>query len=365
MNLKKVLAATLLTSSLLSAAYIAPIGGLTPSAYAAEETKNLPNIKILATGGTIASTAASNTAVTGYQVTQGVEAIVNAVPSLKNIANITGEQIVNVGSPNMTPEIWLNLARKVNEYLASDDVDGIVITHGTNTIEETAYFLNLTVKSDKPVVLVGAMRPASAMSADGPFNLYNAVSVAGNPKAKGKGVMVVLNDRISAARFVSKTNTTTLDTFKSVEQGYMGQITGNRVQFHYEPIPKHTTKSVFDVSKIDSLPQVDIVYEYPGIGGYFYDAALAAGAKGIVVAGSGDGGMSTKSTEKAKEAGKKAVIVRSSYVGDGTVNNRATDAENNFVAADSLNPHKSRILLMLALTQTNDPKKIQEFFNEY
>ncbi|WP_134702662.1 type II asparaginase [Ammoniphilus sp. YIM 78166] len=365
MNIKKILAATLLTSSLLSGAYIAPVGGLVPAAHA--EQVKLPNVKILATGGTIAGSAASNTATTGYTAgALGIDILINAVPEMKEIANVTGEQIASVGSPNVNNEILLKLGKRVNELLASDEVDGIVITHGTDTLEETAYFLNLVVKSDKPVVVVGAMRPATAISADGPFNLYNAVKLAGDPAAKGKGTMMLLNDRIGAARFTSKTNTTMLDTFKAPEDGYIGAIAGGKNYFYSEVIRKHTTKSVFDISKLSELPQVDILYGYQNDSRLLYDALVAAGSKGIVVAGSGNGSLSGQAREGAIDAAKKGVaVVRSSRVGSGIVTRSATDDTNNFVASDSLNPQKARILLMLALTQTNDPKKIQAFFNEY
>lgn len=367
MNIKKFLAATLLTSSLLGASYIVPVGTtITPLAHATEKV-DLPNVKILATGGTIAGSATSNTATTGYSSGAiGVDTLINAVPEMKEIANVSGEQIVNTGSSNINNEILLKLAKRVNELLASDDVDGIVITHGTDTLEETAYFLNLVVKSDKPVVVVGAMRPATAISADGPFNLYNAVKIASSPEAKGKGVFVALNDRIGSARYTTKTNTTMLETFKSEEQGYLGAIAGSKIYFFNEITRKHTTKSVFDISKIDKLPQVDIVYGYQNDGRYLYDALVAAGSKGIVVAGSGNGSISNAARQGAIDAAKKGVvIVRSSRVGNGIVTRSASDDTNNFVAADSLNPQKARILLMLALTQTNDPKKIQNFFNEY
>ncbi|MFD1953334.1 type II asparaginase [Paenibacillus thailandensis] len=378
MKLKKIALIPLVAGALFSSAVLAPSTGILKPAKAAAATAattattaeaktELPNIKILATGGTIAGSAASNTAVTGYTAgALGVETLINAVPELKGIANVSGEQIVNVGSPDIDNGVLLKLAKRINALLSSDDVDGIVVTHGTDTLEETAYFLNLVVKSDKPVVVVGAMRPATAISADGPFNLYNAVKVAGTPEAKGKGVMVMLNDRIGSARFITKTNTTATDTFKSPEQGYMGEIVGGKVYFYYEPLRKHTTKSEFDVTELDALPQVDILYEYQNNGAYLYDAAVEAGAKGIVVAGSGDGSLSSASEKGAEAAADKGVIIaRSTRTGSGTVSLSGGDAERNFVTTDSLNPQKARILLMLALTKTSDAAKIQQYFNEY
>src|SRR5438093_1870098 len=183
------------------------------------------NVMILATGGTIAGTGASTTATVGYQsATVGVQRLIEAVPELKKVANVKGEQVFQIASENMNNDSWLKLAKRVNELLAQNDVDGIVITHGTDTIEETAYFLNLVVKSKKPVVIVGAMRPSTAISADGPINLYNAVTLAGSPDAVGKGVLVVLNDQINGARDVTKTNTANTDTFRSWELGFLGYM---------------------------------------------------------------------------------------------------------------------------------------------
>ncbi|WP_068620484.1 type II asparaginase [Paenibacillus tuaregi] len=383
MNYKKFFAVSLLTGTLFTTTLLT---GLNPSSAQANEfvttgkivavnststapsaTKALPNIKILATGGTIAGSSASNTDTTGYKAgALGVDTLINAVPEMKSMANVSGEQIANVGSPDITNEILLKLAKRVNELLARNDVDGIVITHGTDTLEETAYFLNLVVKSDKPVVVVGSMRPATAMSADGPFNLYNAVKVAADKQSDGKGVLVMLNDRIGAARYITKTNTTAVDTFKSSEQGYLGAVVGDKVYYYNQPTRKHTTSTPFDISKLDKLPQVDVLYEYENNSRYLYDAAVAAGAKGIVVAGSGDGSLSSASEAGAIDSGKKGVlIVRSTRVGSGTVAPSSEDAKRNFVSSDSLNPQKSRILLMLALTLTNDVNKIQTFFNEY
>ncbi len=330
-------------------------------------TAALPNVKILATGGTIAGSSASNTDVTGYKAgALTIDTLINAVPEMKQLANVSGEQIANVGSPDIDNAVLLKLAKRINELLASDDVDGIVITHGTDTLEETAYFLNLVVKSDKPVVVVGAMRPATAISADGSFNLYNAVKVASSPKARGKGVMIELNDRIGSARYITKTNTTGTDTFKSVEQGYLGVVSGGNVFFYNESTRKHTTESAFDVTNLTSLPQVDILYEYQNNGSYFYDAAVAAGAKGIVVAGSGNGSMSSASSKGAAQAASKGVVVvRSTRTGSGVVTHSDSDDKAGMVSSDSLNPQKARILLMLALTKTNKPSEIQTYFDQY
>lgn len=327
-----------------------------------KQNENLPNIAILATGGTIAGTGSSATETTGYKSGDlAIDALINAVPEMKEMANISGEQIVNVDSTDITNEILLKLGKRINELLASDEIDGIVVTHGTDTLEETAYFLNLVVKSDKPVVLTAAMRPATAISADGPFNLYNAVLLASDKNSRGKGVLVALNDRIASARNITKTNTTATDTFKSVENGYLGTIVGGKPYYYNETTRLNTTRSVFDISKIDSLPQVDIIYGYQNSPTYMYTAAMKYGVEGIVVAAPGDGTLSGKALEGVQEVIKNGVVVvRSSRVGSGTVS-----PKQGFITSDSLNPQKARILLMLALTETKDPAEIQEFYNQY
>jgi L-asparaginase type II len=247
-------------------------------------------------------------------------------------------------------------------------VDGIVITHGTDTIEETAYFLNLVVKSRKPVVVVGAMRPSTAISADGPINLYNAVLTAGSQEAVGKGVLVVMNDQINAAREVTKTNTVTTDTFKSPELGMLGYVVGNQAHFYRASTRKHTVDTEFDISKLDALPAVEIAYTYANVGPTAVNAFAAAGVKGLVHAGVGDGSLPTKVRPALSAARKNGVIiVRSSRVGQGIVarNGEANDDELDFVVSDTLNPQKARILLMLALTKTSSTREIQRMFYTY
>src|SRR3989441_2537770 len=339
------------------------------AAFAAEPGK-LSNVMILATGGTIAGTGASSTATVGYQsATVGVQRLIEAVPELKKVANVKGEQVFQIASENMNNDYWLKLAKRVNELLAQTDVDGIVITHGTDTIEETAYFLNLVVKSRKPVVIVGAMRPSTAISADGPVNLYNAVTLAGSEEAVGKGVLVILNDQINGARDVTKTNTANADTFRSWELGFLGYMQDNRPYFYRVSTRKHTVDAEFDVSKLESLPQVDIVYGYANMNRIAVDAFVAAGAKAIVHAGVGDGSLARPAVEPALiEARKKGVIVvRSSRVGNGILarNGETKDDEMDYVMSESLNPQKARILVMLALTKTANTKEIQRMFYTY
>jgi L-asparaginase len=335
----------------------------------AREPNKLASVVILATGGTIAGSGATTTTTVGYTAaTVGVDALVNSVPELKKVANVRGEQVFQIASENMNNDYWLKLAKRVNALLTEDDVDGIVITHGTDTIEETSYFLDLVVKSRKPVVVVGAMRPSTAISADGPINLYNATLVAGSEDAVGKGVLVVLNDQINAARDVTKSNTSTADTFRSPDLGMLGYVQGNKPYFYHVSNRKNTADTEFDVSNLEALPQVDIIYGYANMNRFALDAFVGAGAKGIVQAGVGDGSIASAVKPGLIEARQKGVvIVRSSRVGSGIVarNGEANDDELDFVVSDTLNPQKARILLMLALTKTNDTKDIQRMFGTY
>jgi L-asparaginase len=335
--------------------------------YAFAQAKK-PNIVILATGGTIAGAAASGTqaAYTSGAVT--IDAMIAAVPGITDMANIKGEQISNVGSQDMSFEIMLKVAKRINELMRKDDVDGIVITHGTDTMEETAFFLNLTVKGDKPVVMVGSMRPSTAVSADGPLNLYNAVGVAADPNAKGRGVLVVMNDWIHAAHSLTKTSTTAIQTFMSPLRGVVGVANYGKNDFYNTPQWKHTTGSEFDITNVTKLPRVDIVFAYADMPADAIDAAVANGAKGIVIAGVGNGNMNKASLEAAARAAKKGVVVvRSSRVATGTVgrNVEVNDDEMGFVASDELNPQKSRILLSLALLKLRPATEIQNLFTTY
>lgn len=368
MKIKRVIASTFILTATFGAAAVMPLDLPFVSAAMAQEAAK-PNIKILATGGTIAGSAKANTEISVYKSGAiSVDNLIKAVPEIQGLANISGEQVTNESSTDLNDQILLQLGKRVNELLASSDVDGIVITHGTSTLEETAYFLNLVVRSDKPVVLVGAMRPATAISADGPLNLYNGVMLAAHNEAKGRGVLVMLDDRIGGAREVSKTNTAMLDTFKSPEHGYLGVIVGGKPYFYNASTRKHTRATEFDISKVDQLPPVDILYGYQNSDkfGYMYEAAAKAGVKGIVIAAPGNGSLSKAHKKFAGDAQKNGLaIVRASRVGNGVVNRIPSDNDNQFIAADSLNPVKARILLALALTKTSDPKVIQSYFDQY
>ncbi len=338
---------------------------LVPCQSGFSQTKK--NIVILATGGTIAGAAPTGTQV-GYTSGQvGIDTMINAVPGIKELANIKGEQISNVGSQDMSFEILLKLANRINE-LTSGDVDGIVITHGTDTMEESAYFLNLTAKTDKPVVLVGSMRPSTAVSADGPLNLYNAVAVAADPQSRDRGVLVVMNDHIHAAHSLTKTSTTDVQTFMSPIRGLVGVVSYGKCDFYNSPSWKHTSGSEFNVSGVTKLPRVDIIYADVDMSPELIDASVSTGAKGIVIAGVGNGNMTQAAVEAAARAVKKGVVVvRSSRVTTGLVgrNVELNDDKLGFIASDELNPQKSRILLTLALMKPRSPSDIQQLFMTY
>ncbi|MEF3326530.1 type II asparaginase [Campylobacter jejuni] len=324
-------------------------------------------IAILGTGGTIAGFIDSTIATTGYAAGAiDIDVLIKAVPQIRDLADISWEQIANIDSSNMCDEIWLRLAKKIAKLFA-EWIDGVVITHGTDTMEETAYFLNLTIKSDKPVVLVGAMRPSTAISADGPKNLYNAVALVVNKEAKNKGVMVAINDKILSARGVVKTHSLNVDAFSSPDFGDLGYIVDGKVFFYNNVAKAHTKNAPFDVSKLTSLPKVDILYSYSNDGsGVAAKALFEHGTKGIVVAGSGAGSIHKNQKDVLKELLKKGLkVVVSSRVVAGCVAVSDSDEKLGFISAEDLNPQKARVLLMLALTKTSDPKKIQEYFLKY
>src|SRR5262249_26583345 len=321
-----------------------------------------------ATGGTSAGAAGSDVqaAYTSGQV--GVEQLLAAVPQARKLAALRGEQISNIGSQDMNDEVWLKLARRVNELAAMPDVDGIGITHGTDTIEETGYFLNLVVKSRKPVVLTAAMRPSTALSADGPLNFFNAVAVAANKDAAGRGVLVVVNDWIHGASSLTKTSTTAVQTFLSPLEGLIGAVAYGEVEFYRLPIGRHTVDSDFSLDGVAALPRVDIVIAYENMDGALIDAAVAAGAKGIVVAGVGNGNLTATAVNTlAKHAKNGVACVRSSRVATGRVgrNVEVDDDKMGLVASMGLNPQKARVLLRLALLKPRTNADLQRLFSEY
>jgi L-asparaginase len=294
--------------------------------------------------------------------------LIQAVPQLKEVADVTGEQVASIGSQDMNDEVWIKLATRVNELLASPDVQGVAITHGTDTLEETSYFLNLVVKSDKPVVMTGSMRPSTAMSADGPLNIYNAVAIAADPNARGRGVLVAIDDDIHSAHDVIKGHTTDVATFRSGEAGLVGAVLFGSVVWYRTPSQVHTKNSELAIAPGKPLPRVDIIYAHANMSPDLIDAAVQKGAKGVVIAGVGDGNMTAPAIDAVKRAvAKGVVVVRSSRVNGGIIrrNIEVNDDQLGTVASMELNPTKARALLQLALLKSSNAKQIQDYFNRY
>ncbi|BDB24356.1 glutaminase-asparaginase [Cupriavidus sp. TA19] len=368
------LAAALLSASLITAAAHAQTATVAPPAAAptapaaAQAEARKANIVIIGTGGTIAGAGASAINTAAYQsAVVPVDKIIASVPEVSKVANVKGEQIFQIGSESFNNERLLKLAKRVSELLKQPDVDGIVITHGTDTIEETSYFLNLTLKSDKPVVVVGSMRPGTALGADGALNLYDAVLVASNPASKGKGTLVVLNDEIHTGRDVTKSNTFKAETFRS-QFGPLGYVVEGRSLFYRLPARPHTLQTEWDIDKIDKLPEVAVVYAYGNVNPASIDAAVKNGAKAIVYAATGNGSVGDYMVEPLKAARAKGVqIVRASRTGSGVVirNAEQPDDKYDWIVTDDQLPQKARILMALALTKTNDPKALQQIFWKY
>lgn len=337
-----------------------------PAEAAAEARK--ANIVIIGTGGTIAGAGEAATNTAAYQsAVVPVDKIIASVPQISKIANVKGEQIFQIGSESFNNERLVKLAKRVSEVLKMPDVDGVVITHGTDTIEETAYFLNLTIKSDKPVVAVGSMRPGTALGADGALNLYDAVLVASNPASKGKGTLVVLNDEIHTGRDVTKTNTFKTETFRS-PFGPLGYVVEGRTLFYRLPARPHTLQTEFDIDKIDKLPEVAVIYAYGNVNPASVDAAVKNGAKAIVYAGTGNGSVGDYMVDSLKAARAKGVqVIRASRTGSGVVvrNGEQPDDKYDWIVTDDQNPQKARILTALALTRTQDPKALQQILWKY
>src|SRR6478609_1609359 len=327
--------------------------------------KKLPKVIILATGGTIAGAGESSTKAAYTAGKVPIEDLLNAVPQIHEKASIKGEQLAKVGSQDMSIEVWLKLSKRINEIFKNNEADAVVVTHGTDTQEETSYFLDLTVMSDKPVVIVGAMRPSTAMSQDGNRNLLDAVMVAASPKSQGKGVIVSMDEKIFDARDVTKTSTTNLETFQSRNFGPIGLIYDGKVNYYYQSLRNPSKK--FDVTNLTSLPQVEIVYGYADASPTSVTGILNSSVKGLVYAGMGNGNFGEPVGKALADAAKKGILVcRSARAGSGriTLDNEVKDKELGFVVSDDLNPQKSRVLLMLALTSTSDREKIQQYFFE-
>ena len=327
-----------------------------------------PKIRIIATGGTIAGVSASATS-SAYGAGQvGIQTLIDAVPQIKDLADVSGEQLVNIGSQDMNDEVWLKLAKRINQLLNNEGYDGVLVTHGTDTMEETAYFLSLTVHSDKPVILVGSMRPSTAISADGPANLYNGVAALVDPSSKGHGVMACMNNELFEAKALIKTHTTDCATFKGGLYGEVGYVYNGKPVYLHKSVSKQGLTSEFNVNNMTSLPKVGIVYGYANCSPLPMQVFVYNHFVVIVLAGVGDGNFYKDVFDVAVKAQNAGIqIVRSSRVPTGptNLNGEVDDAKYHFVASLNLNPQKARVLLMLALTKTHDWQKIQQYFEEY
>jgi glutamin-(asparagin-)ase len=351
----------------LSRSLAAALLGLALAASVHAQQK--PQVMILATGGTIAGAGASAANSATYEAAKvPVDKLIAGIPEIAKLADVRGEQVFQIASESFTDEHLLALGRRVAALAKQDNVDGIVITHGTDTLEETAFFLNLVVPTDKPVVVVGSMRPGTALSADGALNLYNAVATASDRASRGKGVLVVMNDEIFSGRDVTKAINIRTEAFKS-PWGSLGMVVEGKTYWFRAPAKRHTVASEFNIDNVKSLPSVGIAYGSGNATDVAYKALAASGAKAIIHAGTGNGSVSAQVVPALRELRSQGVqIVRSARVtGGGFVlrNAEQPDDQYDWVVAHDLNPQKARILAALALTRTTDAREIQRFFMEY
>jgi glutamin-(asparagin-)ase len=328
-----------------------------------------PNVVILATGGTIAGAGADVAKSATYQAAKvPVDKLIAGIPTLADVAQVRGEQVFQIASESFTNEHLVTLGKRVAALAKQGDVDGIVVTHGTDTLEETAYFLNLVVHTDKPIVVVGSMRPGTAMSADGMLNLSNAVSVAASPDARGKGVLVTMNDELNSGRDVSKMINIKTEAFKS-PWGALGMVVEGKNYWFRLPAKRHTMNSEFDIEKISTLAPVEIAYGHGNVSDTAYRALADKGAKAIIHAGTGNGSVAARVVPGLRELRAKGVqIIRSSHVNAGGFvlrNAEQPDDQYDWVVAHDLNPQKARILAAVAMTKTSDSKELQRIFWEY
>ena len=327
-------------------------------------------IAIVATGGSIAGVGPDRMDFIlypelGEHIT--ISQSLHRIPEARDIAQLEAEDLVSVGSTAIGPSDWLDLTKRINGLLSREDIDGVVVTHGTATLEETAYFLHLTVKSSKPVVVTGAMRPPTALGTDADLNLLDAVRVASSPAAAGLGTLTVLNNEIQCARDVVKTNTFRVETFKPNELGFLGYADSDgQVVMYRAPLRRHTTATEFAVDGLDSLPRVDIVYCYAGSDELLIDAVRAHGSDGLVLAGFGGGSFPPRAIEAAAQAVAEGIpVVLASRSLSGRVVMTPRKEEQGFIVSDNLQPQKARILLMLGLTLTTERREIQRMFQDY
>ena len=322
-----------------------------------ESPDKLPLVVVVATGGTIANTPSGRL---------HANEVADAIPALKTIARLEVEEFIRVASSAIGVEHWLPLARRVNEILAKPEVKGVVVTHGSNTVEETAYFLSLTVKSDKPVVLTAAQRQFTTLSSDSPKNFLQAVRVAASDEARGKGALVVTNDVINAARDVSKDISTRLETYSSRDIGALGFVDDDQITFYRLPVKQHTRATPFDVLRLQKLPRVDIIYTYAGADGALIEAAVAQGAEGMVIAGFPTGSTTPVMDDVIRRVVPKGIaVVMTNRGGMGRVMDKRAREARPLLWGDNLTPVKARVLLMLALTATRDPAALQQMFEKY
>ena len=334
-------------------------------------TTQHPRVRIIATGGSIAGLGPHRMDYILYPEVGGhltINESLARIPEVNDIAEVQAEDIVSVGSTAIGPPEWLRMAQRINQIFQEDTgITGVAITHGTATLEETAYFLHLTVKSPKPVVVTGAMRPPTAIGTDADLNLLDAVRIASSPEAGGRGVLTVLNNEIQCARDVTKANTYRVETFRPNELGFLGYADSDgEVVFYRNPTRKHTTATPFDASGVQSLPRVDIVYSYAGSDGLLVDAVRKNRSDGLVLAGFGGGTF----PPAVQEAGAAAVrdgipVVMATRATAGRVVMTPQKENLGFIVCDNLLPQKARILLMLALSVTHDRKEIQRMFYEF
>jgi len=330
----------------------------------------LPKVAFIGTGGTMASLGRGPLDIYDYGAAGNVmhaDQILAKWPETALVADVIPVRYRNVASTAIAFADWKALAALCQQLVADHpDLAGIVIGHGTATLEETAYFLNLTVKVPVPVVVVGAQRPSSSISSDAGINLVNAIRTAASPEARGMGVLVVLNDEIQSAREVTKTSTSRMQTFRSADFGVLGHADGDAVVFYRQPIRRRAPDTEFDIATLDAMPRVDIAYGYAGGDGVAVRAFMAAGAKGIVSAGFAPGGTSPAETEALHEAQKAGVIVmQCTRAGSGRVPPTTRLTQSGLLLADNLTPQKARLLLSLALTVTSDPSEVTRIFRTY
>lgn len=322
-----------------------------------ESQNKLPLVVVVATGGTIANTPSGRL---------HAGEVADAIPALRSVAQLEVEELIRVASSAVNVEDWLRLAKRINEILAKPEVKGVVVTHGSNTVEETGYFLSLTVKSDKPVVLTAAQRQFTTLSSDSPKNFLQAVRVAASEEAWGKGALVVTNDVINAARDVSKDISTRLETYSSRDIGALGFVDDDQITFYRVPVKQHTRATPFDVLRLQKLPRVDIIYTYAGADGALIEAAVVQGAAGLVIAGFPTGSATPVMDDAIRRVAAKGIaVVMTNRGGMGRVMDKKRSETRPLIWGDNLTPVKARVLLMLALTASRDPAALQQMFEKY